>query len=100
MKFFLYIAILLLSIVSVTANEVEKIEILGNKRISAETIKVLGNFDLSTKFDANSYNNILKELYKTDFFEDIKIEYSNKTLKISVKENPIIEDIIITGIKK
>jgi len=100
MKLFLYIAILLLSIFSVTANEVEKIEILGNKRISAETIKVLGNFDLSTKFDANSYNNILKELYKTDFFEDIKIEYSNKTLKISVKENPIVEDITITGIKK
>ena len=43
---------------------------------------------------------ILKNLYETNFFEDIlKLTLDNNILTIKIKENPIIENIIFTGIK-
>ena len=44
-------------------------------------------------------NKILKDLYESNFFEDVSVKYENKILIISVKEFPIIEKIIIEGIK-
>tara|TARA_Y100001958_G_C21241325_1_gene569158 strand:+ start:729 stop:2975 length:2247 start_codon:yes stop_codon:yes gene_type:complete len=82
------------------ANEVERINISGNKRISAETIQVLGNVSPNNNFSREDINSILKNLYETDFFADIKIEIKNKTLFINVIENPIIQEVQISGIKK
>ena len=44
-------------------------------------------------------NSILKNLYDSNFFENIVIDFTNNILKISVIEFPIIEDIIFKGIK-
>ena len=44
-------------------------------------------------------DNILKDLYKTDFFEDIKIKIQNNTLTINLKEYPFINQLIIIGEK-
>ena len=44
-------------------------------------------------------NTSIKNLYKTNYFKDIKIKANNKTLEISVIENPIIQSIKINGIK-
>ncbi len=84
----------------INANEIESVDISGNKRISSETIQVLGNINLSKDVSSENINKILKNLYKTDFFEDIKIEIKDKTLFIYVKENPIIQEVKISGIKK
>lgn len=81
------------------AEVISKIDISGNKRISNESIKVLGNVGDKKDFNKIDLNNLLKDLYDTDFFSDIKISIENKILKISVVENPIIEIIEITGIK-
>ena len=99
-KFFSKISILLLSFFLLSAAEiVKKIEINGNKRISDESIIVLGDLNVNTKFDNDKLNNVLKSLYETNFFKDIKIDFKNGLLKINISENSIIEDIEITGIK-
>ncbi len=81
------------------AEIIKKIEISGNKRITDETIIVLGETNLSSEFDTKKLNNTLKKLYETNFFKDIKISFDEGVLKINVIENPIIENIEITGIK-
>lgn len=91
---------LFISFTNLNANEIKDLSVSGNKRISKETIQVLGNIDLSKNFDNNEINNVLKNLYASDFFEDIKIEVIDNVLSITVKENPIIENITISGIKK
>ena len=48
----------------------------------------------------NDLNNVLKKLYKTNFFKKIKLKIDNNTLLINVLENPIIENINYTGLKK
>ena len=45
-------------------------------------------------------NNVLKDLYYTDYFSDVKLNFTNGELQISVIERPIIQNIIIEGVKK
>ena len=81
------------------ADIVEKIEIVGNKRISAETIKMFSQVKIGMNYEEKDINNILKLLYDTNFFRDIKVSLDNKNLIITVDENPIIENITFNGIK-
>ena len=92
----LFFAIL---IFPVYADIVEKIEIVGNKRISAETIKMFSQVKIGMNYEEKEINNILKLLYETNFFKDIKVSLNNKNLIIIVDENPIIENITFNGIK-
>ena len=46
---------------------VKKIEISGNKRISKETILVLGNLSVGKKFIDRDLNKSFRELYNTNF---------------------------------
>jgi outer membrane protein insertion porin family len=82
------------------AEVVKQIDIKGNLRVSDEAIKVLGNFKVGNDLNNNSLNTILKDLYSTDFFKDIKISLKNNSLEIQILENPIIQSIFINGIKK
>ena len=44
-------------------------------------------------------NLILKDLYGTNYFEDVSVSFENKILTIFVKENPIVQKINYKGIK-
>tara|TARA_B100001248_G_scaffold259802_1_gene246580 strand:- start:2548 stop:4776 length:2229 start_codon:yes stop_codon:yes gene_type:complete len=81
------------------AEVIKNIEITGNKRISDETIKIYGNIELDKDYTNKDIDLILKELYSTEFFEDIKISLKNNKLKIDLKEYPIISQLIIVGEK-
>ncbi len=98
--FFKTILILLILITQSSSEIVKNVEITGNKRISKETILVLGDINLNEDFNQTKINNSLKKLYQSNFFSDIKISQNKSILNISVVENPIIEEILITGIKK
>ena len=82
-----------------SAEVIKKIEITGNERISDETIKVYGNFSINQNIDNLKINKIIKDLYSTNFFEDIEISVSNNTLFVNLKEYPVINEIIIIGEK-
>ena len=80
------------------AETVNKIEINGNKRVSDETIKVYGQIKpLNSNFTDSDINNIIVNLYKTNFFKDINIAIKNRTLVINLVEYPLINQIIIIG---
>ena len=81
------------------SNIVKKIEILGNERISNDTIKLFSKININDELNNNIINQIIKNLYETNFFDNIKIRYSGETLFIEVVENPIIENIEYKGIK-
>ena len=79
---------------------IDNFEVNGNKRISKETIIVIGGINIDKDIDENEINNALKKLYNSNFFSDIEIFISEKTLVINVQENPIISNIEFTNIKK
>jgi outer membrane protein insertion porin family len=78
---------------------VENINVIGNERISKDTIILFGNIDKNLDFNENRINQILKDLYETGFFENISINISNKKMFIKVEENPIIQTLYIEGVK-
>ena len=97
-----YILLILISFFSfsfLNAEMVNKIEINGNSRISKETIKIYGNIISGKNYTESDLNKILKNLYATDFFDDIKIEIKNNTLNIVLKEYPFINQLVIIGEK-
>ena len=96
---FLVQFLVLLVLSSANAEKIDKINIIGNERISKDTIIIFGEVDIEQDFDNQKINNVLKKLYNTNFFSDIKIDLKNNTLTIIVVENPIIQDVQILGIK-
>ena len=81
------------------AEIIKKIEILGNDRIPASTVKMLSGIDINDSINETKINQILKDLYNSNFFEDVSVNYNKNILSIVVKELPIIENITIEGIK-
>ena len=81
------------------AEVVKKIEVTGNKRISKESIIVFGDINYDINYSDIELNDILKKIYETNFFKKIDLTIDKSVLKITVEENPIIENLEITGIK-
>ena len=81
------------------AEIVKKIQIVGNDRISEDTVKIFSEVSLNDNLDSTEINNILKKLYSTNYFKDVKVSFRDNLLLIKVIENPIIENINYTGIK-
>ena len=80
------------------AEIVNEIQISGNKRVSDETVKVYGEIKPEgSDFSNSDINNILKNLYSTNFFEDVNIEIRNKKLIINLIEYPVINEIVLIG---
>ena len=98
-KLFFPLFIMLMFFSVVKAEFVNNIIVNGNERVSSETIILLGDVEKDKEYTDNILNNIINELYKTNFFSDIKLEILNGTLHIEVTENKIIQTIEINGIK-
>ena len=81
------------------AEVIKKIEIIGNERIPDATIKALSSIKINQVITENDLNNITKDLYESNFFENISLSIKKDTLIINVKENPIIGNIEIKGVK-
>ena len=65
---------------------IQDIKIFGNKRISPETIKVLGDIKLNSYYSDEKINDLIKKLYETGFFKDVSILIDNEILQIQLIE--------------
>ncbi len=81
------------------ADIIKEVNVVGNKRISNESIIVFGQINYDRNYNQDELNSILKNIYDTNFFKKIELNLVNSILQINVVENPIIEDLEIKGIK-
>ena len=88
-----------LSFNSYSSDNVKRILISGNERVSDETIKMFSEIQVNSKINNTIVNEITKKLYETNYFNNVIVEYENNILKITVDENPIIQNIQYNGIK-
>ena len=93
------LVILLIFTSSVYAEVIKELKVNGNNRISIETIKVYGEINIGSNYSAQELNRILKNLYSTNFFENINLELKDGILKIDLKEYSIINSISLDGEK-
>ena len=95
------LSILLCVFLSTTSRSevVKEIKVNGNERISDETIKMFSTITLNQDINDDDLNKITKNLYQTNFFENIFVSINDGVLIIEVKESPVIGKLEIEGIK-
>ncbi len=95
-----YIFLFFIMTLQLKAEVINDVKIINNERISKETILIFADIKIGKDYDQNDLNNILKEIYDTNFFSNVSLEIKNGILIIDVIENKIIQNITINGIEK
>jgi len=98
-KYFLFLLFFFVKITFVNAEIIKSISVTGNDRVTDETIIIFSDVNIGDDLSINDLNQIIKNLYITDFFKNVSINLKDNILKISVIENNLIQSIEINGVK-
>ena len=83
------------------AASVRSIAVRGNQRLEPETIRAYANLAPGQTYTAQTLDQALKDLYATQLFADVTITGADTgDLVISVRENPVINRILLEGNKR
>jgi outer membrane protein insertion porin family len=90
-----------LSAISVAeAAVVSRIEVRGNRRVDAETIRNNVNIRPGRNFGAADIDEAVKRLFSTGLFSDVRISQSGSSLVVTVDEYAIVNQVLFQGNKK
>ncbi len=79
---------------------IRSINVKGNQRLEPETIRAYANLAPGQTYTAGTLDQALKDLYATQLFADVTIDGAQTgDLVINVRENPVINRIILEGNK-
>ena len=75
--------IIFFSISSTSYSEIVKdIRVEGNNRVSDKSIKMFSNINIGDDVDQNELNKILKDVYDSNFFKNVKVTLKDNILTI------------------
>jgi outer membrane protein insertion porin family len=77
-----------------------RIDIEGNRRVEADTIRSYFRVGGSERLDSAKIDSALKALYATGLFQDVRITPGNGRVLVTVVENPVINRVAFEGNKK
>ncbi len=98
--FYTLVFLLIFLIKSSYAEKIQSFNIVGNERISDQTVILFSGLKLKQEIDPQKLNDSLKKLYETTFFENVSVSFDNNILTIELIENPLIQNIEFVGIKR
>ncbi|MCE3268289.1 MAG: bamA [Burkholderiales bacterium] len=78
---------------------INNIRVNGLQRIEVGTVFSYLPVKVGDKLNDTTSNEIIKKLYSTGFFKDIRLEEQGGTLIIDVQERPVISELTVTGDK-
>ncbi|MBU4529647.1 MAG: outer membrane protein assembly factor BamA [Hoeflea sp.] len=79
---------------------VSRIDVRGNSRVDASTVR--GNLTITpgSSFNNNDIDESVKRLFATGLFSDVQIMVSGSALVVTVSENQVINQVVFNGNKK
>src|SRR6267154_3000743 len=86
--------------VSVAQSAPTRIDVEGNRRVEADTIRSYLRVGGSERLDSAKIDAALKALYATGLFQDVRITPGNGRILVSVIENPVVNRVAFEGNKK
>ena len=98
-KYFLFIFIFCLKLTFTNAEIVKSISVTGNDRITNETVIIFAKINIGDDLIVNDLNKIIENLYETNFFKNVKVNFEKNILNIDVIENDLVQYIEINGVK-
>ncbi len=92
-KILLQISLILGTLLSLNLNAdpIKSIEILGLNAISRGTVLSYLPVEVGDDYNTQVSAQIIRSLYKTNFFKDIEVSQDSQILKINLQENPHIK---------
>ncbi len=85
---------------NVSAESIKNITVRGNNRIEKSTIIEYTGLHVGDQFGDNSKSEIIKKLYESYLFEEITLDFVNQNLIISIKEYPLVCNVVFIGNNK
>ena len=79
---------------------INRIEVRGNERVDASTIRNNVTIQPGKSFNNNDIDESVKRLFSTGLFSDVRISVSGGALVVSVSENQIVNQVVFNGNKK
>jgi outer membrane protein insertion porin family len=79
---------------------VSSINVEGAQRLEADTILSYIRMHVGDRYTQASADQVLKDLFATELFSDVKLRNDNGAVVIEVKENPVVNRIILEGNKR
>jgi outer membrane protein insertion porin family len=100
----LLIALLAVPAFLAAQDVVEKVEIVGNDRVTTETVLYYLTVREGDLYSADQFRRDFRVLWSTGFFSNIKFEEAQgtrgKIVKITVEENPVVRTVTYKTGKK
>ena len=88
------------SLVPASVDQIQSITVVGTQRLEADTVRSYIRLRLGQPWTQVSADQALKDLYATELFADVAIRNNSGAVVIEVKENPVVNRIILEGNKR
>lgn len=82
---------------SAYAVTVSRIDVTGNQRMDAESVRILTDVKVGDKCGTQRINEVAKKLQESGYFSKIDVTMSGNVLKIAVTEAPIVNMVTVEG---
>ena len=79
---------------------IQSITVTGAQRLEPDTIRSYIKLRLGQPYTQVAADQALKDLYATELFTDVQIRNDNGAVAIEVKENPVVNRIVLEGNKR
>ena len=66
------------------AATVSRIDVVGNQRMDAESVRILGGVRVGDNVDTERTNTIAKQLQESGYFSRVSVQMSGNILKINI----------------
>lgn len=82
------------------AASVSRIEVRGNRRIDADSVRGQLGIRPGQNFNRSDLDEAVKRLFATGLFSDVSVNQSGNTLVVTVTEHAIVNQVLFQGNKK
>ena len=79
---------------------IQSITVNGAQRLEPDTIRSYIKLRVGQPYSQATADQALKDLFATELFSDVKVSNDNGNVTIEVKENPVINRIVLEGNKR
>jgi outer membrane protein insertion porin family len=82
------------------AEQIRSIAVVGTQRLEADTVRSYIRLRTGQNWTQVAADQALKDLYATELFADVAIRNDNGAVVVEVRENPVVNRIILEGNKR
>jgi outer membrane protein insertion porin family len=84
----------------VQAEQIQSITVVGTQRLEPDTVRSYMRLRVGQNWSQVAADQALKDLYATELFGDVAIRNNSGVVVVEVRENPVVNRIILEGNKR